>query len=166
MFGYFLDAIASLAPTPVWARGKKLMFLSKTYISRLQEKLKRFLKKEKSSEFNSRNDRPIIIMHYSLCFFTQKYTLFPPIWQPVILAVFYPKKHSLLDPHRPGITPKWGIKVSKASIFIAWGVFWPIMLFPDWFFPLIWHPVISGVFDQKNTHFWTHLDLEWHLDGA
>ena len=91
MFGYFLDAIASLAPTPVWARGKKLMFLSKTYISRLQEKLKRFLKKEKSSEFNSRNDRPIIIMHYSLCFFTQKYTLFPAIWQPVILAVFYPK---------------------------------------------------------------------------
>jgi hypothetical protein len=43
--------------------------------------------------------------------------------QPVILAVFYPKKHPLLDPHRPGITPKWGIKVSKASIFIAWGVF-------------------------------------------
>ena len=82
-----------------------MVFLPKTYISRLLEKLERILKKEKLSEFNSRNDRPIIIIcfcfmyyvfvlciiYYGLCFFTQKYPFFPPIWQPVILAVFYPK---------------------------------------------------------------------------
>ena len=34
------------------------------------------------------------------------------------------------------------------------------------FFCSIWYPVILVIFDPKNTHFQTHLDLELHLDGA
>ena len=52
------------------------------------------------------------------------------------------------------------------TIPIAWGVFWPIIQFPGCFFCSIWYPVILVIFDPKNTHFQTHLDLELHLDGA
>ena len=54
----------------------------------------------------------------------------------------------------------------NTPFIIAWGVFWPIIQFPGWFFRAIWRPVIRVIFYPKNTHFRTHLDLELHLDGA
>ena len=46
------------------------------------------------------------------------------------------------------------------------GVFWPIIQFPGRFFAQ--YGVLSFwlFFTPKTTHFWTYLDLEWHLDGA
>ena len=66
---------------------------------------------------------------------------------------FWPKKHPFSDPPGPGITPGWGIKVPNTSIIIAWGVFWPIIQFPGWFFRSIWHPVILAVFYPQNHPF-------------
>ena len=50
----------------------------------------------------------LCILYYVLC---------------IMAYVFFTQKRLLLDPPGPGITPGWGITVSKASILIAWGVF-------------------------------------------
>ena len=79
---------------------------------------------------------------------------------------FLTQKCLLLDPPRPGITPGWGIKVSKTSFLIAWGVFWPIIQFTGglkgWYGSLPWWLILN----QKRAFFGRPLTWKWHLERA
>ena len=71
----------------------------------------------------------------------------------VCFCCFLTRKYPFFGQPGPGMTPGWGIKVPNTSIIIAWGVFWPIIQFPGWFFRSIWHPVILTVFYPQNHPF-------------
>ena len=49
---------------------------------------------------------------------------------PCHFGCFWAHKYPFLDRPGPGMTPGWGIKVSKTPFPIAWDVLWPIIMFP------------------------------------
>ena len=63
-------------------------------------------------------DDESVLTHYPVSM-----SIFSSTMAPSHYGCFLTQKSLLLDPPGPGITPGWGIKVSKSSILIAWGVF-------------------------------------------